>query len=520
MPSTARPRRAAAIVLAATLAATGLAMLPGASALAAVATPDVATAYVVPPPPPAPVALPAGIDPVGPYIPQASCDPTEKPGVQLFRWYFMIHYYRIGGDDGLTRACADGALSEHKEGRAWDWRLSVNVPAEKAVADAVTTWITSPGPHGEVAPIARRLGIMYLIWNKRIWNVGETTNGAGGWKPYVGVSEHTDHVHFSFTWAGAMGHTSWWTGKVSVNDYGPCAVYTNNPAPRYSVANPTPCQAPVPTWTSTQPIAWIGTVSVAVRHAQALLGVPVDGGFYGTTQNAVYRFQLAHHLPLTAALDPPTWLALDPQTLGADGRAQGHVDSITATSGGLHVRGWSFDPRNPTASFPVYYWVDGRLYGSIANTLRTDVDAVFHHGPNHGFEKSIAVGVGSHQVCVTSNGTGVATAQFGCFTYRTPPNVPIGHLDSARVATGGTQVSGWALDADLGAAPITVDITVDGVLRAIATASTSRPDVDRAYHLGTMHGFSLLVRAGSTVCAYAVNWGGGPNPSLGCLAVH
>lgn len=40
---------------------------------------------------------------------------------------------------------------------------------------------------------AQRLGVTYVIWNRRIWNPTQ------GWKPYTGTSNpHTDHVHVSF----------------------------------------------------------------------------------------------------------------------------------------------------------------------------------------------------------------------------------------------------------------------------------------------------------------------------------
>ena len=38
---------------------------------------------------------------------------------------------------------------------------------------------------------ADRLGILYVIWNKMIWQP------ATGWKSYHGPSDHTDHVHVS-----------------------------------------------------------------------------------------------------------------------------------------------------------------------------------------------------------------------------------------------------------------------------------------------------------------------------------
>jgi hypothetical protein len=45
---------------------------------------------------------------------------------------------------------------------------------------------------------AQRLGITYIIHNRRIWQDGK-------WTPYSGPSPHTDHVHISFAAAPGTG---------------------------------------------------------------------------------------------------------------------------------------------------------------------------------------------------------------------------------------------------------------------------------------------------------------------------
>ena len=50
---------------------------------------------------------------------------------------------------------------------------------------------------------------MYIIHDRRIWGSYRATEG---WRPYVGANPHTDHVHFSSSWAGAHKRTSWWDG--------------------------------------------------------------------------------------------------------------------------------------------------------------------------------------------------------------------------------------------------------------------------------------------------------------------
>jgi hypothetical protein len=57
--------------------------------------------------------------------------------------------------------------------------------------------------------MVRRLGVMYIIYNRRIW---ASYRAEEGWRPYAGTNPHTDHMHFSFSWAGARKQTSYWDG--------------------------------------------------------------------------------------------------------------------------------------------------------------------------------------------------------------------------------------------------------------------------------------------------------------------
>lgn len=161
-----------------------------------------------PPGPTSPAPAPDPIDAYSSYQAQSTCDPTAKPGAQYLMSLVLAHY-GIGRSSGITRACSVGGTSEHKEGRALDWGLSVDNPAEKAAGDSFVQWLTAVGPDGKVGYNARRLGVMYVIWNRQIWN--NTSSGAA-WRPYTGAVPHTDHVHVSLSWAGAYLRGSWWTG--------------------------------------------------------------------------------------------------------------------------------------------------------------------------------------------------------------------------------------------------------------------------------------------------------------------
>ncbi|NMR21385.1 DUF4214 domain-containing protein [Cellulomonas fimi] len=169
-----------------------------------------AQAAELPPGPVAPAPAPDPIDAYVRYEGQTVCDPVARPGTQ-YLLDLALSYYKIGRSLGIARNCAIGGQSEHKDGRAFDWGVSVSKPAEKAAGDAFVNWLTAPGPDGKVGYNARRLGVMYVIWNRQIFS---NSSASAGWKPYTGAVPHTDHVHVSLGWNGAYMRTSWWTGSA------------------------------------------------------------------------------------------------------------------------------------------------------------------------------------------------------------------------------------------------------------------------------------------------------------------
>jgi len=157
----------------------------------------------------------ASIENLSPYQPQTKCTSKAQPGVVKFR-ALILKTYKGTGDDGIVRGCKVGGTSEHKEGRAWDWAVSVKNPHQVAQVKTLFKWLFASDAYGHKYAMARRLGIMYIIWNKKIWG---TYSASSGWRPYScsGVTDcHQNHVHFSFSKAGASGKTSYWT-KVVVN---------------------------------------------------------------------------------------------------------------------------------------------------------------------------------------------------------------------------------------------------------------------------------------------------------------
>lgn len=246
-----------------------------------------------------PVPLPVEVDPVSPYLPQVSCHPVDMTGPTMLR-DLLLRTYGVGRGSGISRGCNEG-LSEHSEGRALDWMVNVKKPAEQAAAADFLAWVTRDGGVN-----ARRLGIMYVIYNEKIWAV---YNAQAGWRKSAG---HTDHVHVSFSWNGARGATSFWTGVVGAIDYGPCVRVKGTYAQPTDVARAVPCAAPATALVRTK---WgtraLGSKGAAVKRAQKLLKVKVTGRFNGSTLRAVRSYQRAHELPPTGTIDQATWASLD-----------------------------------------------------------------------------------------------------------------------------------------------------------------------------------------------------------------
>jgi hypothetical protein len=154
---------------------------------------------------------PAGtgpLDDLAPYQPQTTCSPRPKPGVVGFQ-RIVLASFPATGSAGISRACSIGGRSEHKEGRAWDWAVTVSSSSDRAAARKVFGWLFRADANGRRFAMARRLGVMYIIHNRRIWG---SYRADEGWRPYVGANPHIDHVHFSFSWAGARKQTSYWDG--------------------------------------------------------------------------------------------------------------------------------------------------------------------------------------------------------------------------------------------------------------------------------------------------------------------
>jgi peptidoglycan hydrolase-like protein with peptidoglycan-binding domain len=258
-----------------------------------------------------PVRQPAELDVVPAYVPQSSCSPTEKPGVRKLR-VLVLRTYRAGHSGGSVRVCRT-ADSEHLEGRAWDWMLDPEVARDRKAAADFLAWLTRDGGAN-----ARRLGVMYVIYKKRIW---ASYRAQDGWRPSWG---HEDHIHVSLSWDGAQGRTSFWRGRALLTqDLGPCTHFRGTYSVLRSTRRVGECEVAAVGALRRVRLATksYGTTGRAVRTAQRLLHVRRTGTFDGRTWRAVRRYQQRHDLPVTGAMDAATWASLAPTTVRRDAGA-------------------------------------------------------------------------------------------------------------------------------------------------------------------------------------------------------
>jgi hypothetical protein len=345
-----RLRRVGAVTAAATLSVT--AMLAVASS---------ATSAAVPRTPAAPVALPQAIEDMPSYQPQTFCDPVDKAGPAALGALLTATYPDTTVID-IARSCSsESGTSEHKDGRALDWGAYYKNPQQVAEVQAVFAWLFAKDARGNSNAMLRRLGIMYIIWNKQIWG-----SWSQSWQPYScsGVTAcHQDHVHFSFDWAGALKKTSFWTGKVAAPMAAPPYVYTNTSFPQ---------------------IVTVG----AKRTSRVVTPFLVRAGLrYKLTVSGTYRYAAATTARADAecsTADGLTWKALATgDTSGATGRLDLWVNGhrawapTTSTGGGCNATGHTYRRiLTFTTTAPMQLWISDPTHADDAGSLKVVLQRV------------------------------------------------------------------------------------------------------------------------------------------------
>ena len=155
------------------------------------------------------------------YDPQTTC--TKKPRigtVALGEW--LVRTYG-GGGGAVNRPCSGSGTSEHKDGRAIDWTLDAGNPADRALAKRFLDDAFATDADGNPAALARRMGIMYIIWSDHFYpayhQFQQESYLSGSCRSRQKCSKtlrHRDHMHISLSKAGAKGLTSFYAGLLRV----------------------------------------------------------------------------------------------------------------------------------------------------------------------------------------------------------------------------------------------------------------------------------------------------------------
>lgn len=170
----------------------------------------------------APAQAAAPIEGYASYAAPRHCHPHPRPGtVRLGRW--LVRQYG-GGIVSEGRACRrkDGPTSEHQTGQALDWSADVTKRADRRRVKALMKRLFATDRHGNADALARRMGIMYLIWDDEIYSawrgfdpVTYLNSACKSRKKCSKTLRHRDHVHISLDKRGAQGLTSWFAGRLT-----------------------------------------------------------------------------------------------------------------------------------------------------------------------------------------------------------------------------------------------------------------------------------------------------------------
>ena len=154
------------------------------------------------------------MEPYAGYQPQTTCRRTPRPGVLMLADWLVA---RGGGYGPISRSCAGSSRSEHKESRAFDWLLDAADPVDAALATALLDEVLAPDDTGQPHALARRMGIMYIIWDDTMYASYDgfvpkryLSSGCRNRRTCSPTLRHRDHLHVSLTRQGAKGATSWY----------------------------------------------------------------------------------------------------------------------------------------------------------------------------------------------------------------------------------------------------------------------------------------------------------------------
>jgi hypothetical protein len=303
------------------------------------------------------------IEGYAPYQPQTTCARgATKGAVLLSRW--LLARYRGSSSSGIMRACGSGGRSEHKDGRAFDWHVDHRTARGRAQGTAFLKLALGTDKYGNRDAIARRMGIMYIIWNDRIYS---SSRGFAA-RPYVhpacssasrcnATLRHVDHMHISLGWSGARAVTSFWDGTVAGVSSRPRVPVVVKPRV-VTKPKPKPKPRPISPPVLDQARNPVVALAVSARTAGTRTRFSLRAGTtYRFVATGYYRFGAGNRLADAACswhrLDDAQWARQAEGTTAATTRLKLTVNGAAgwvATRGGscddeAHAYVWDYRPR-------------------------------------------------------------------------------------------------------------------------------------------------------------------------------
>ncbi len=162
------------------------------------------------------VEFPGPVDDYASYQGENGCRHRPMKGTkQLAAW--MTTSLDGGTAYASMRACSS-STSEHQDGRAIDWMMDATKAADRTEVEEFLESLFATDADGEEHALARRMGIMYIIWNDHMYRAYGNPHFAKD--DYLSSScpsrkrcsktlRHRDHVHISLSKAGGRAETTW-----------------------------------------------------------------------------------------------------------------------------------------------------------------------------------------------------------------------------------------------------------------------------------------------------------------------
>jgi hypothetical protein len=160
------------------------------------------------------------VDDYSAYQPQTTCSKKPKAGTVALGEWLVATYGGSGG--AVNRPCSHSGSSEHRDGRAIDWTLDADNPADRKLAKAFLAAAFATDVEGNPHALARRMGIMYVIWADHFYPAYHAfekeaylSSGCRSKKKCSKTLRHRDHMHISLSKAGAKALTSFYIDLVT-----------------------------------------------------------------------------------------------------------------------------------------------------------------------------------------------------------------------------------------------------------------------------------------------------------------